>query len=194
MVSFCIFESSVPGSSSVNNIEWMKGLGFHGKSSERSIFILTCQWLHFPSPNVGERMGYQKPEMEAEDLKPMIRNPKKGVWQARGFWPGLWGLPTYTSLSAFKTPAPLPLPTPPLGQWPLQMGKLKFSTWNQLTWRHRPSPEFISHVLLNFTNRWLENFLRKNKTNQRSFWTESSNDLLFPRRSMWFFFFFFNEF
>ena len=66
--------------------------------------------------------------MEAEHLKPMIRNPKKGVWQARGFWPGLWGLPTYTSLSAFKTPAPLPLPTPPLGQWPLQMGKLKFSS------------------------------------------------------------------
>lgn len=164
---WCLFSSLnllVPGprpgrGGSVNNSEWMKGLGFHGKSSERSIFILTCQWLHFPSPYMGESIGYQEPEREAEDC----------FWQWSETHEGCLGrpevsgldsrLPTYTSLSAAKDPAPLPVPTQPLGQWPLQMGKRKFSSWNQLTWGHTQGTEFISYFLWNFTSKWLGNFL-----------------------------------
>lgn len=124
---FLIFEFSAPSSGPgglVMNIEWTKGLGYHGKIPEKGIFILTCQWLlYLRSPKVRES-GIPGTWKKQKIKKQQSETQKRCLGRSKV--PRLW-FPSYTPLSAARAPAPLPVPIQPLGQWSLQMGKLRFS-------------------------------------------------------------------
>lgn len=191
MMSFCMFESSVPGSGAVNNIEWMKGLGFHGKSSEK-YFYTHMSMTAFPLSQCGRKNGIQGTWNRSRRFKTNDQKPKKGCLAGQRFLAWTLGAPNWYLPLSIQNTCPTAISYPNTGPVAFADGEIEVQQLKSTHLRSQ-SPEFISHFLLNFTNRWLGNFLRKNKTNQRSFWTESSNDLLFPKKSMCCFFFF-NEF